>query len=197
MVACPGWERGLMTAAEDDRIVEAVLQGEGEAFAHLVRKYQKPIYNLMLRAVGVSEVAADLTQETFIRAYDKLYTFQPGRRFFPWLYTLAVNLARDHERRCRRQPPVAHLDPETISPEDLAQPLPGEQRRQIEIHSLMEILQRLPIDYREAVILRYRDELPMKSIAALLGLTTSGAKMRVRRGLAKLRDLWRDGDYED
>jgi RNA polymerase sigma-70 factor (ECF subfamily) len=185
-----------MTAAEDDRIVEAVLQGEAEAFAHLVRKYQKPIYNLMLRAVGVSDVAADLTQETFIRAYDKLYTFQPGKRFFPWLYTLAVNLARDHARRRRRRPPVAHVDPDTISPEDLAQPGPGEQHRRAEIHSLMETLQRLPVDYREAVILRYRDGLPMKSIAALLGLTTSGAKMRVHRGLAKLRDLWRNDDED-
>ena len=70
-----------------------------ECYSILVRQYQKPIFNLMYRVTGSSEDAKDLTQETFIKAYEKLDHFRMGARFFPWLYTIGYNHARNFVQR--------------------------------------------------------------------------------------------------
>lgn len=174
-----------MVTAEDDRLVEAVLTGDLEAFGGVVRRYEKPIYNLMYRATGIEDDAADLTQEAFLKAFDKLHTFRPGRRFYPWLYTLSINVARDYLRKRQRQPKNTDFDPETM-----AQMTAFESNNDLEIKDLFDMLRHLPINDREALLLRFREGFSMKEIAEHLGLSVSGAKMRVQRGLQKLKRAW-------
>ena len=88
-----------MNITEDDAIIEKVLSGNVNAYGLIVKKYQQPIYNLMLRTVRSEDKAADLAQETFIRAYEKLDLFRPGNKFFSWLYSIGMNLARDSIRK--------------------------------------------------------------------------------------------------
>jgi RNA polymerase sigma-70 factor (ECF subfamily) len=88
-----------MDSKDEQRCIDRVLGGEVNAFGTLVVRYQKPIFNLMYRMVGSSDRAADLTQETFFKAYQKLDRFHPGRKFFPWLYAIGLNLARDSVRK--------------------------------------------------------------------------------------------------
>ena len=90
---------GLMNDADDGEIVELVLRGNRDAFGILVRRYQGSIYNLMYRMCRSSEDAADLAQEAFIKAYEKLETFKTDKRFFPWLYAIGLNHARDYSRK--------------------------------------------------------------------------------------------------
>lgn len=185
-----------MLTAEDERLVEAVLKGKVEAFGGIVRKYEKVIFNLMYRAAGSREEAADLTQEAFLKAYDRLHTFRAGRKFHPWLYTLSVNVARDYLRKRQRQPITSLRDPETIAETVFGDSNAiAEADRSAEIQSLFEMLRNLPLDDREALLLRFREGLKMKEIAEQLGLSVSGAKMRVQRGLHKLQKAWGDIDH--
>ena len=169
-------------------MVEAVRMGNTQAFGGIVRKYEKPIFNLMYRATGSREDAADLTQDAFLRAYDKIHTFRLGRKFYSWLYTLSLNVARDHLRKRKRQPSTSDRDPENTARGSLEEaPVINDIERSAEIHNLFKVLLNLPLIDREAVLLRFRDGLQMKEIAEQLDLTVSGAKMRVHRGLAKLQ----------
>jgi RNA polymerase sigma-70 factor (ECF subfamily) len=187
-----------MFTAEDDQVVEAVLMGNSEAFGGIVRKYEKPIFNLMYRTTGSEDVAADLTQDAFLRAYDRLHLFRSGRKFYSWLYALAINIARDHLRKQKRTPPSTSQDPEkALSQVPETGGTGDEANRLADIHTLFEILRTLPLKDREAVIMRFRDGLKMKEIAARLDLSVSGAKMRVHRGLAKLQKAWGDNYHDE
>jgi len=91
-------------------IVRHVLEGDVQAFELLVLRYQKPIYNLAFRATASEDSAADLTQEAFAKAYERLERFDRSKRFFPWLYTIAVNVVRDHLRKLGRDRTVGVTD---------------------------------------------------------------------------------------
>ena len=177
---------GLLPMRDETRIISAVLNGEADAFEPLIAKYEKPIYNLMYRTTGSLDDAVELTQEVFLKAYDKLAQFQLGRNFFSWLYALAINIGRDYLRHKRRHPPSIHDNPGPIVENLLSQEDP---RLTEEVQSVIKALELLPIDYREALVLRFREERSMQEIGEMLNLSVSGAKMRVRRGLEKLRAI--------
>lgn len=184
-----------MHDAEDDQVVAAVLRGDAEAFGAVVRRYQRPIYNLMVRATGSPDEAADLTQEAFLKAYDRIETYAAGRRFFSWLYTIALNVARDHLRQQKRLPPSMDVQPWIVDQQCASAPW-EEADRVLEAHSLKQALGMLPLDYREALILRFHDGLDMQEIAAMLAISVSGAKMRVHRGLEKLRAILGESSHD-
>ena len=178
-------------------MVEAVLMGNATAYGGIVRKYEKPIFNLMYRATGSRDEAADLTQDAFLRAYDKIHTFHLGRKFFPWLYSLSMNIARDHLRKRQRQIVTSGQDPENKANATLSETTAvTDADRLTDYQSLYAILRTLSINDREAVLLRFRDGLKMREIADCLNLSVSGAKMRVHRGLEKLKQAWGDQNLE-
>lgn len=183
-----------MDEHEERRILGRLLDGETEAYALLVKRYQGPIYNLMLRMTrpaGLSEDAMDLAQETFIKAYDKLDGFRPGARFFPWLYSIGMNVARDH-LRARKAHRHQNLDDIPLEAPD------QDQERmlldKLDHEALRQALERLPDDYRECLVLRYRHECSVKELSQALKISESGVKMRLSRGLDKLRSLLRPGE---
>ena len=172
----------------DDQMVEEALHGDVEAFGYLVKKYERPIFNLMVRTAGGLEEAADLSQDAFLKAYEKLHTYHGGRRFFPWLYTVSLNLARDFLREKKRAAGVFRESGGPDQPYDAqAAPAP-EGDLEGEMKHIYKVLGTLPMDYREALILRYRHGMPVKEVAAGLGISVSGAKMRIHRALEQLRE---------
>lgn len=178
-----------MEEDSDGQVVASVLSGDTEAYAILVQRYQKPIYNLMYRMTGSCQDALDLAQETFIKAFEALHRFRPGSRFFPWLYSIGLNHSRNFLRKNKDRGTVCIDDCDIGSGLDY----PGQEEEnlcaRLDSKGLGRALASLPVDYREAVVLRYHEDLSMEEIAAALGISTSGAKMRVHRGLAKLRSL--------
>lgn len=174
-----------MNSPEANLIYE-ILAGDAEAYAILVRRYQKPIYNLMLRMTASNEDATDLTQETFVRAYEKLEQFKPSRPFFPWLYTIGLNLARDFQRKEKASRTALEALSGDPDPREKAGDNPHES---LEAEQVARLLQTLPLDYREALMLRFHEGLSVKELASALGITVSGAKMRIHRGLHRLREL--------
>jgi RNA polymerase sigma-70 factor (ECF subfamily) len=173
-------------ASGEETLVYEILSGDVDSYALLVKRYQKPIYNLMLRMTGSEQDALDLTQETLVRAYEKLEKFDPSAPFFPWLYTMGLNLARDFLRRAKRSP-IESYDPENGFSTETDQD--DRLLDHIDAQQVLEGLQTLPLEHREALLLRFHEGLSLSEIAYALGLSVSAAKMRVHRGLLKLRQL--------
>jgi RNA polymerase sigma-70 factor, ECF subfamily len=178
-----------MDRQEEQNLIARVCRGERAAFAVLVDAYAKPIFNLAFRMTGSRQDADDLAQETFLKAYQKLRCFNPEKKFFTWLYTIALNIIRNHlksspERTARMaetdHPPADPVDP--ANPEGLF--LVREKEQILEI-----CLQKLPLDLKEAVVLRFYLDLTFDEIAAISDASVSAVKMRAYRGLEKLRAL--------
>jgi RNA polymerase sigma-70 factor (ECF subfamily) len=172
----------------EESLISEILGGDVSAYAILVKRYQKPVFNLMVRMTSCEEDALDLTQETLVRAYEKLESFNPSGRFFPWLYTIGLNLARDFLRKSKSVTVMTEKELEGLqnnvsSLGEDADALP----EKLDLEQVTNSLQKLPLEYREALILRFHQDMSMKEVAMALGVSTSGAKMRVQRGLLKLR----------
>lgn len=171
-------------ATEESAIIDAVMHGDVEDFRILVERYQKPIFNLMLRITGSTMTAEDLTQDIFERAYAKLYTFKTGRRFFPWLYTIAVNAGRDHLRKKGLRHDLFKSEPES---ESLANP---EKKDDCVNHldcimdagKVSDAVDRIPLKYSEPLLLYYREGFSVKEIAAALTISVPSVKVRIHRG---------------
>lgn len=178
-----------MDRQEEQDVIAQVRRGERAAFAVLVDAYAKPIFNLAFRMTGNRQDADDLAQETFLRAYQKLKRFDPEKKFFTWLYTIALNIIRNHLKsspeRTARIVEMAHplSDPvDPANPEGLF--LDREKAQLLEI-----CLQKLPSELKEAVVLRYYQDLSFDEIATITDASVSAVKMRAYRGLERLRAL--------
>ena len=169
-------------------IVAKVLKGDRRAYALLVEEYKSPIYNLAYRMTGNSEDADDLTQETFIRAYINLWRFDPKRKFFTWLYTISINLIRNHLKKVKnddllnRTKNIQYNENENQSPE--ARIIATQESNKINLALLT-----LKYELRVMLIMKYQQELSFEEIAEITGKSVSAVKMRVYRGLEKLEQL--------
>ncbi len=178
-----------MDGESDEEIVQQVVDGTGSAYALLVDRYQRPVFNLMYRYCRSDEEAADLSQDVFLRAYERLSLFDCRRKFFPWLYTLAINRAKDWQRsNARKLKELARLRWET-------EPVPArsQQEEQLldreEVQSLYGALDALTDTTRELVLLRFKQELPIRDLAEIFGLSESAVKMRISRGLNEMKSI--------
>lgn len=177
---------------KEDQLIRRVLDGDAQAYAILVNRYQRPIFNLLLRMTGCRDTAADLAQEAFVKAYENLERFKLSEKFFPWLYAIAANLARDHWRR--QQHAASHADTFRQALKDNPVIVTAEEERLaglLDARRVRVCMEHLPQDYREALILRFHEGLSMADIGKALGISTSGAKMRISRGIEKLRHLFK------
>lgn len=176
----------------DEEIVQKVLAGEKQLFGVLVDRYQQPVYNLMLRYTQNIDEAADLTQDAFVRIFERLWLFRSDKVFFSWMYSLAVNLARDWHRKEMRQNGKRHLlQHEAAERQDDNDENDGIEIRQ-EVEHVQHALMKLAEQTREILILRYRHGRPVHDVARSFSLSESAVKMRIKRGLAQLRDLLLD-----
>ena len=175
-----------MNIKHENEIIQRILNGNSEEFSFLVDKYQGPIYNLVYRLTGNHSDAEDLAQETFIKAYKSLNSFHIKKKFFSWLYTIAINLTRNH---LKKKKPLLVENVEDLKSDNRQTDKNNPEInliKQEQAQALARSIQRLPIALREAVILRYYFYLPFEEIARILCISLSGAKMRVYRGLEKL-----------
>lgn len=184
-----------MHTRSDDDIVGDVLKGDAQAFGLIVRRYEKPIFNLMLRATGSMDGAADLCQEAFLKAFDRVQTYRPGKSFYAWLYALALNTVRDEIRH--RNTAAGKAEQKTDHAADFETMRFDNQdpERLSETIGLYQALAAIPLEYREALLLHYREGLVSREIAQMIGTSVSGAKMRIKRGLEMLRQRLKDKNH--
>jgi RNA polymerase sigma-70 factor (ECF subfamily) len=173
----------------DEEIVEQVLSGEKELFGMLIDRYQRPIYNLMHRYAHNDDEAADLTQDVFVRAFDKLWSLRADGRFFSWLYGLAINHAKDWTRKNNRRNSQLHIIEQAALDHDDGMNQNIGVEDQEDAHFLQQALLKIRDHTREILILRYRHGCSIKEVASTFNLNESAVKMRIKRGLEQLRDL--------
>jgi RNA polymerase sigma-70 factor (ECF subfamily) len=178
-----------MVSDEENNIIKRILEGNREAFAVLVDTYKNPVFNLAYRMTGQYQEADDLAQEIFIKAYESLSSFETNRKFFPWLYTIALNAIRNHLKKKKLWSATSvgdHYPSQEIN--DRTDPEAMVCRQQ-ESERLAAFIKKLPYPQLEAINLRYNQGLAFEDIADILDISLSAAKMRVYRGLKKLAEL--------
>lgn len=185
----PSKEGARDAAAERDaRLVKAALADPDE-YRHLVALYQGRVYATALRLTANEADARDISQEAFLRAFRALKRFQLGRRFGPWVCTIAANAARDLLRDpVRRLLYVGTRDDDREATERASDRVDQDEVvRELQAH-LMGLSPKL----REAIVLRYVAELSVEETAAALGIGVSATKMRLSRALAQLEVVVED-----
>lgn len=172
----------------DEALVRRVRSGEREVFSVLVDRYKRGIASFISAAVRTPADVADLSQETFLRAYAHLGTFNPALgKFSTWMYQIARNVVRTHLSKSQRRVPTAEL-PEDQTLEnalpDLSRdgnPEAGVVRAEAE-RELRAALAELPERTRAVLTLRYYNNMEYHTIASTLGLSLGNVKTLIHRG---------------
>lgn len=169
-------------------LVEQVKKGEVEAYSELVLRYQKPIYNLMFRFCHSTEDAAELTQDVFCNAFERLNGFRTSESFFPWLYTLAMNHGRDWSRKKKRKNDGFENYSRLLTQADHPSWTDNVEMQQ-EVDQLFLILSKMPCEKREILLLKFKSDLSIREIGEIFSLSDSAVKMRIQRAIKSLQEL--------
>lgn len=179
-------------AATDQNLVEETLAGSQAAFQLLVERYQTRIFALIRHYTKNPVEIEDFAQETFLKAYTRLSTFEHQSSFYTWIYRIAVNTVLDAMKRRGRSPVTAVEDPE-LSAIGSSQPgrivAPDAQIQRDEISRIThEVLETLPEIFRTVLVLREFEEMAYQDIADLLGISIGTVESRLFRARAKFKD---------
>ena len=193
-----------MTREQEAAIINAVLDGDVNAYEHLVKAYEKNVYNLALRMTGNSEDAYDMSQEAFIKAYNSLHSFRGDSKFSVWLYRIVSNVCLDFLRSRNRKATVS-LSMENDDGEEVELDIADEASspqllldRSLTRDAVRRGLQALPPDHREILLLREIQGLSYDEIAETLDLEVGTVKSRIFRARKKLcAFLIKDGNIPD
>jgi RNA polymerase sigma-70 factor, ECF subfamily len=171
-----------MQEPEDAALVVRTREGNSRAFEVLVRRYERVLFSVAHRILGNHDDASDATQAAFIKAFERLASFDPKFRFFSWIYRILVNECLNAKRSRRRH--------EDLTPELLVGGTPldalelAERRRRVQ-----QALLALPFDYRQVVVLRYFAELSYEDMAVTLGVPAKTVKSRLYTARQRLIGL--------
>lgn len=173
--------------------MERAQAGDHGAFRQLFELYAPQMHRIVFRMLGEPEDAADLTQDIFVRAYQRLGTVKYGQAFHAWLTRLAVNMA--HDRLRKHRPKLLSLDAPVGSEEDgPALQIPDSSAGSEELllkHELSgqvrQALQTLSNKHRDVLILHHLEGLAVEEIAAILAVPTGTVKSRLARARAELK----------
>ena len=182
----------------DEVLVKGVLGGDPEQFAALVDRYKRGITNFIGSSIRSPSDVADLSQETFMRAYAHLGTFSPELgKFSTWLYHIARNVVRTHLGKSQRRPATQELGEDHTIENALpdlsreADPAGGVLRAEAEAE-VRAALAELPERTRTVLALRYYDNMDYQTIAQTMGLSLGNVKTLIHRGKLALAHKLRE-----
>jgi len=175
----------VMTPRSETDIVEASRSGDRSAFNQLVRQHQERIYWVIRRMIRDHDEALDLTQDVFIRAYEKLDNFRGDAQIFTWLYRIAVNLSLNHIRKARLRSFFSLTDREEMIPDDDANTNEDIERRELR-QLIARAVDTLPEKQRAVFVLRYFEELPYEEISTILETSAGGLKANYHHAVRKV-----------
>ena len=188
-----------LETVNEARLVSEALAGSQSAFEQIVGRYQRPVISLLVRMVGDRGVAEELAQESFVKAFRNLRSFDVTRRLSAWLFRIAHNTALDWLRKAR--PAVLSLDDarEDVAPQALAAiapPAPDPVEREALGAALEAAMTTLRPAYRAAIALRYDEEMPFDEIGHVLGVPEVTARTYVHRARKELAQALAAGGWE-
>jgi len=182
------------TECTDEQLMISLCEGEDSALEHLVKRYQNDVFRFCLHYLGNLETAREISQETFLRVFTARDRFDPDRLFRPWMLCIARNMCLNVIKRNK----VVHMEsleglesastaatpswyPATEHP--LEGVLADERRR-----TLLHIVNSMPEDARELLMMRYFEQMSAKEIAEVLETTEGAVRTRTHRALNQLRE---------
>jgi len=172
-----------MDEASEKALVEDTLRGDTRSFERLVEKYQRPLFNVAYRMLNDPEDSLDVTQTAFLKAYDKLGTYDSRYRFFSWIYRILVNESLHLIDRRRTAVPVPEeLPSRSPAPDDACH---GNETAR----AVQNALQQLTTDYRTVIVLRYWGEMSHREIAEVLDVPEKTVKSRLFTARRRLSEL--------
>lgn len=177
------------SAVSDARLVDEARRGETDSFGQLVQRYERRVIRVIRRFMPDDQMAQDLTQEAFLRAFDRLEQFDPSRRFGPWLFRIAVNLTYDHLRRVKRRGKWA-LFSET-GQERTPDPATADPRVQLDLSQEVQmVLADVPEAYRTVLILRDLEGFSTSEVAAVTERSEATIRWRLAEARRMFREAW-------
>ena len=178
--------------AADNVLVEEFIAGNDAAFTQLVTRYKDPIINYINMMIGNYDIAADLSQETFLRVYKNIGRYNNLYQFSTWIYRIATNLAIDEIRYRKRRGQVFYrnvwdnqtdgaTEERELALQDSGRSPSDEVLRKESGHVLGDAIRSLPPKYRTAFVMKEVQELPYEEIARVLKTSSGTIKSRLHR----------------
>ena len=199
--AAKGEVEAARAAQEEDRALMARVQrGDEAAFGALIARCELPVKRLIARIVLNAGDAEELAQETMVRVWQQREKFRDGAEVRPWVFSIAVNLARNRLRWWRRRPTVAlqeWIEPDGRGDRDSAIGERGERSGAVALEAgeraaaVRDAVAALPAELREAIVLFEFEELSQAEIAVTVGVTLKAVETRIARAKEKLRGALR------
>ena len=173
----------MMNEDDDAARVRDCLAGNTQAFASLVERYDRPVYNVALRMLRNPEDARDIAQTVFMKAYQNLATYDPQYKFYSWIYRMAINESLNFQRvRDRGAGPVdERLADEGAGPSEL---LADDQTRDL----VLEAVDQLKPEHRAVIVLRYFVDRTYEDMGEILGIDAKTVKSRLYTARQLLKD---------
>ena len=177
------------TTLTDGELATLSIAGRQAAFAEIMNRYRQPIFRLIRASMGDAEEALDLTQESFISAYQALARFDPDRPMRAWLSTIAINKCRDwgRKRRVRRFLTLGGAlgaEAERVVDDGVAADVAASDREELE--RVAKAIANLPANLREPLVLRTIEGFSQADTASMLGISAKAVETRLYRARAKL-----------
>ncbi len=177
---------------DDVAIIRRVLTGDETAFAELVNKYQKPVHTLAWRKIGDFHIAEDITQDTFLKVYQRLHTLKDPNQFSGWIYVITANLCATWLRKKRIQTQPLEGTETTMIQEDAYSRHVTEERSRTAAEAQREVVKKLLATLKESertvMTLYYLGEMKVEEISRFLGVSASTIKSRLRRARNRLKE---------
>ena len=178
-----------MVNDDDQTLVQRCLEGDRDAFAGLVVRYQRPIYNAAYRVLGNAEDASEITQVVFMKVAEQLDDYDPSFKFFSWIYRISINESLNLLRRNKREQPLDEEidlpDSEYASPE--ARMIAAQQSARIQ-----SALMGMKVEHRVVLTLRHFSDCSYGEIGQILELDDKTVKSRLYEARQRLRELLQD-----
>jgi RNA polymerase sigma-70 factor (ECF subfamily) len=182
----PTGEVGRDEAVQGE-LLEALFEGSRDAAERLVELTYRQTYAALVRMCGDPDLAADLTQDTYRKAWTSLHTFRRTARFSTWLYRIAYNTFLNHRRRPQLMRPLEDASPGGNDPRDGSESQEHSLAASETDRELRRAVLALPDELRLVVTARYWGEVPVEEIARLEGVTGVAIRKRLHRAYGRLR----------
>ncbi|HQO50581.1 MAG TPA: sigma-70 family RNA polymerase sigma factor [Bacteroidales bacterium] len=173
-------------ATEDLRLVSMVLDGQVNAFRHLVEKYQSPVYNLIVKIIHDKDEAKEITQEVFVKAYESLASFRSDHKFFSWIYRIAVNAALNQLKKQKKMVGLDTLKGVSDAAEELMN-----EREQL----LQKAIKMLNEKYSVLIVLKYYEQMSYKEVAETMAITEKKVRSRLFEARQQLKEMLEKTSY--
>ncbi len=178
----------------DSELVARARRGNQAACREIVRRHQRPVFNLIVRMVRDRTLAEDLSQDAFLKVFSRLDRYDPQYKFSNWVFKIAHNTVVDHLRQRRGEPLPLDVrgrsdEPSAAEPRDPAAPDPLESLVRAEIAQEIECaVAALRPEYRQVIVLRYHEDLSHEEIARIMDLPVGTVKSHLHRARAQLAE---------